>query len=246
MRPVLGRLILFVATALAVTMAVAPTAATATPSSAADHGDARSAASAFAAPRVPPCEDRAFNLLRGHWTQPVDWKFNAESTPAGLNADKVEEILTRSFDNITGARNNCGRADKVDARNNYEGRTTRSADISRLALCMRRDGRNVISFGPLPRGILAVTCTRHVDNRIVEADIRINSRYDWALSTANCSDQELLEPTVTHEVGHVYGLAHVSERRHPLLTMSTRSDGPCSNAASTLGLGDMLGLEQKY
>jgi predicted Zn-dependent protease len=111
---------------------------------------------------------------------------------------------------------------------------------------MRRDGQNVVSFGPLPRGILAATCTRHRRNRIVEADIRINSRYDRALKRANCSNQELLEPTVTHEVGHVYGLGHVSDKRHPRLTMSTRSDGACSDAASSLGLGDILGLERLY
>jgi predicted Zn-dependent protease len=82
---------------------------------------------------------------------------------------------------------------------------------------------------------------------ITEADIKINSRYVWAATVATCKNrQELIEPTVTHEVGHVYGLGHVGERKHPLLTMSTASDGPCNNAASTLGLGDMKGLEALY
>lgn len=158
----------------------------------------------------------------------------------------VESVLVKSFDNITGADNDCGRQDKVSAQNSYEGRLDRPPSVSRFAMCTRSDGHNSVGFGTLPKGILAATCTRHRGNRIVEADIRINTRYDWALSPQSCNSQELLEPTITHEAGHVYGLAHVSERRHPLMTMSRSSDGPCSNEASTLGLGDMLGLEALY
>lgn len=241
---------LFALAAIVVVVLVAAAPPTAAGSLAlVDHGDGEAfsvRATALGAGTLPPCEDRAFNLIGGRWSQSVHWKFNAGSTPAGLGAAEVESLLVKAFNNITGAHNDCGRADKVNAQNDYDGRTTRSPGISRRARCSGSDGRNVVGFGALPRGVLAATCTRHVGGQIVEADIRINTRYAWALSAAACSNQELLEPTITHEVGHVYGLGHVGERRHPLLTMSTRSDGPCSNAASTLGLGDMLGLEDLY
>jgi hypothetical protein len=249
MRSVFGRLIVLGATVLAVSAAAAPAAVAVSHSSLAGAASIRTSSPQVAGagePIVPPCEDRAFNLIGGHWSQLVRWKFNAASTPSGFNVGAVESVLIKSFNNITGAHNNCGRADKVSAQNSYEGRTERSAGISRFGGCTNSDGRNVVAFGTLPRGVLAVTCTRHFRNQILEADIRINSRYPWAITAAACSNQELLEPTVTHEVGHVFGLGHVGERRHPLLTMSTRSDGPCSNAASTLGLGDMLGLEDLY
>ena len=195
---------------------------------------------------LPVCEDRAFRLTGGHWNQAVHWTFMSDSTPAGMNVAATESVLARSFDNITSADNDCGRADNVSAHNVYDGRSGRAPGVTGAAKCSIGDGHNAVGFGRLPRGVLAATCTRHVGNRIVEADIRINSHVNWALSPQSCSKQELLEPTVTHEVGHVYGLAHVSERRHPLMTMSRASDGPCSNAASTLGLGDMLGLEALY
>ena len=46
--------------------------------------------------------------------------------------------------------------------------------------------------------------------------------------------------------GHAYGLDHVGEVNHGRLTMSTFIDGTCENQESTLGLGDMKGLEALY
>jgi hypothetical protein len=193
-----------------------------------------------------PCSDRAYSLIGGRWNHTFHWAFNSSSTPAFLSARQVEAVIKRSFSNITRARNDCGIPDNVSARHVYDGRTTTKPNVGRYATCTRTDGWNLVGFGRLPRGVLAVTCTQIRRGKIVEADMLINSRYRWAVSTADCSHQELIEPTVTHEAGHVFGLGHVSERRHPLLTMSTTSDGPCSNEASTLGRGDIRGLEALY
>jgi hypothetical protein len=75
----------------------------------------------------------------------------------------------------------------------------------------------------------------------------INSDIDWALSEESCRrGEELLEATITHEFGHIFGLSHVSERTHGDLTMSPTSNGPCVADEITLGLGDVLGLEELY
>jgi hypothetical protein len=195
---------------------------------------------------MSPCSDPAYTLIGGRWKQTYHWAFTYSSVPASLGRAAVETVIKRSVSNITGARNDCGMPDNVSAKHVYDGRTSTQPGISRWATCDGSDGWNVIGFGRLPKGVLAVTCTDVRHGSIVEADIRINSRYNWAVSTAKCFHQELIEPTLTHEVGHVFGLGHVGERRHPLLTMSTASDGPCSDDASTLARGDVLGLEKLY
>ena len=155
-------------------------------------------------------------------------------------------MLKASFENITGARNDCGRADNVDAQSLYQG-------VTRLEPCEGEfgDGWNVIGFGHMPADLpdaIALTCPFAFDNgRMTEVDIIINEDVAWALSDEDCRGfEEMLEATVTHEIGHAFGLGHVSERRHGDLTMSTRSNGACNNEESTLGLGDLLGLEELY
>jgi len=201
---------------------------------------------ATAAAVKPVCQDRAFSFIGGRWAHAVHWTFDSATTPAGMTVAAAEAALVRSFNNITTEHNDCGRPDKVDATNVYDGRAARAPNINKFAQCKGSDGKNTVGFGRLPAGALAVTCTRVISGFMVEADIRISTRINWAATPAECSNEELIEPTVTHEVGHVFGLGHIGERRHPLMTMSTGSDGPCNNEASTLGLGDMLGLEVLY
>jgi hypothetical protein len=107
-----------------------------------------------------------------------------------------------------------------------------------------------VGFGKLSgegRDTIALMCPFGTADRTYFAHIVLGSRVAWALSTDTCrGDQELMEPTLTHEIGHAFGLGHVGEGQHGDLTMSTRSNGPCHDEESTLGLGDVLGLEELY
>jgi hypothetical protein len=240
---------LFVVFAMSLALVALTGAPTVAGASLSNELDGRSAAGARAivGARAPsPCSDSAFNLYGGKWQSTLRWSYRGSSTPGYLSQAGVVDVLKKAFSNITSARNDCGRADNVSATSAYDGLTARRPSVGSMGRCTSGDGSNVIGFGDLPFGVLAVTCTRFQNNRIVETDIRINTRFSWALSKASCFGEELLEPTVTHELGHSYGLDHVGERRHGRLTMSTMSDGSCSNAESTLGLGDMLALEQLY
>jgi len=189
----------------------------------------------------PPCQDGAFRTL-GAWQHATyKWSFKAASTPTGLNKSSVADKLRKSFGNVTHAHNDCGRADKISATHQYLGTTTRSPS------CNAPDGHNVVGFGKLDLGVLAVTCYWISGTRIVEADMKITTRESWALSQSSCRGaMPMLEATITHEAGHVFGLGHVGETRHGRLTMSPYLDGPCENNEATLGKGDMLGLESMY
>jgi hypothetical protein len=188
-----------------------------------------------------PCNDGAYNLLGGRWTKTYAWSFKRSSTPSALNKTAVTNTLVRSFSSITNGRNDCGMADRISATHNYLGTTSRSPN------CRQRDNHNVVGFGRMQLGVLAVTCFWISDGRIVEADMRINNREKWALSLLACTgDRPMLEATIVHEAGHVFGLDHVGERRHGRLTMSPFIDGPCQNNEATLGKGDVLGLRQLY
>lgn len=209
-------------------------------------GPAAPLPSALGAPSA--CNDSAYSLLGGKWNGTLKWSFQSSTSPEEYSASSVLTVIKRSFANMTGARNDCGLLDNVGATSSYVGTTSRAPNVTKRGYCSARDSKNVVGFGPLPSGILAVTCTwTNSAGRMVEADIRVNSNIYWALTVSSCHYwQELLEPTMTHEIGHAFGLGHVGERKHGRLTMSTTSDGPCSNAETTLGWGDIRGLNHLY
>jgi hypothetical protein len=192
------------------------------------------------------CADGKYNLLGPKWTSTYRWSFKSATTPSYLNTADALAAIKRGVTNITQARNDCGRADLISASQSYLGTTTRGIGVTRYARCGTSDGFNTIGFGTLPSGVLAVTCVRSIGSRIIEADIRFNTRVSWALSLAGCSNDYMLEAVGTHEAGHVYGMEHVGETNHGLLTMSTYLNGTCENSESTLGLGDLKGLEALY
>jgi hypothetical protein len=194
------------------------------------------------------CGDSAFNLFDYKWDGPFWWYFDEASTPDYLDSREVLEVLKRSVDNIVTARNDCGLPDNVDLTASYVG-----ASVEGPCIEDGDYGKNVIGFAPLPEDAeedsIGLTCPYHDagTDEFIEADILISDDVDWALSEETCDGfEELLEATVTHEVGHAVGLAHVNERQHGDLTMSPISNGACSSEEITLGLGDVLGLEELY
>lgn len=208
-----------------------------------DVGQTRTASTAGGPVGVAPaaCDDPAFNTLGSGWQNGnYSWSFNGSATPRYLSKSAVLGVLQKSFSNMTNAHNNCGIADHVSATHTYLGTTTTPAK------CGHRDGKNVVGFHKLQFGVLAVTCYWLKNGHMVEADVQINTQAEWTLSLHGCFEQVMLEATITHEAGHVFGLDHVSERRHGRLTMSPYLDGPCQNAESTLGKGDIRGLESLY
>ena len=203
---------------------------------------------ATATPRPTTAECTTSEHYLYSWRMPAySWAFQTASTPSYLagrteGTRAVLDALKRANNNIVTARNVCGRADGVSATYRYLGTTGRYPNISSTATCTGGNGYSTIGFGRLPTGIAGMACAYgFVNGTAREADIKLSTGVRWE-TTRTCYDEYYIESVMTHELGHVYGLKHVSSTA---LTMY-RSIRKCSKAATTLGLGDMRGLERKY
>jgi hypothetical protein len=198
-----------------------------------------------AAAATGACSDPAYAFGGGRWRQTLQWYFNSRATPPLLGVPQAEAAMRDATRNITAAQNDCGRRDAVTASHGYRGRAAYDPNVVGT-VCLGADGVNVVGWTALPQPILAGTCNYGLGLEIVESDVVVNALTLWYRSKpASCAQQFDLTAVMTHERGHSFGLGHVAESSHPSLTMSTQTGG-CDGSASTLGLGDMLGLEALY
>jgi hypothetical protein len=196
------------------------------------------------------CSD-AYHRLYGWRFRHYAWRFRAISTPDYLasregGVEAVLGALIAANENITGSHNVCGRSDQVGARFSYLGTTERGTNMSRRGTCTRGDGRSVVAFGPLPGASIAMACVYSLaGGSAEEADVRIDTATRWEIEPGSCDDALYIQPAITHEFGHVYGLGHASASSHRRLTMHPYVPD-CTRFQETLGWGDMLGLRRKY
>ena len=193
--------------------------------------------------RAGPCGTKAHTLLGHRWTKPFEWFYNAASTPAYLEVDAVVAALRRANTNVTHAENTCGLADRVGFTIEYRGTRDTPTNIVSGG-CGGADGVNVTGFGDLAAGVLAVACTWSRNGIARESDVRINKvDHRWyARLGGGCTNRFGIEAVMTHERIHTAGLGHTSA---PGQTMNP-SIAPCTDAAATLGSGDVAGLRRLY
>lgn len=194
------------------------------------------------------CRTNGYDSLRFKMSKGESYKFNTRTTPGELSRRRATGAIQRGTANIYKSKNPCRLGDRVPVGMSYKGKTSRQADVG-FNNCEKSDDRNVVSFGKLPRGTLAVTCTTFSGGIVVASDMEINkASVKWTTrpSKRSCKRQFDLESVVTHERGHTFGLGHVSESRGGNLTMSVFSEGPCQSSERSLGRGDVLGLGNQY
>lgn len=114
-----------------------------------------------------------------------------------------------------------------------------------------RDGINTVTFRPHTGSAGSVSIYAR-SRRLIEFDMQINASYSWMTDltcpTLDCGAHDV-QNVVTHEVGHVVGLYHVSDASERLLTMHGASAGDSfvnETAKRDLGAGDVLGLRKAY
>jgi hypothetical protein len=195
-----------------------------------------------------PCVDGYYKRYGMRWATTFKWFFRSGSTPSNVTVSGAEGALKQAVANITGARNSCGLADNISATSYYAGRTSTSINIGSSSSCSARDGKSVVGFGDLASGYLGMACWwANSSNQAIEADMKLNKvEYRWVVSIpSSCYKKWSIEAVSTHEFGHVFGLATISETYHPNLTMSLVIRA-CQSSEKTLGLGDIRGLEGLY
>jgi hypothetical protein len=191
------------------------------------------------------CADGAYTHNAHKWTTRLNWYFQASSRPKGSDTSRVAGALNHAATNITTGHNNCGLADLISATHAYQGTTSRAPNISSSGGCRGRDGRNVVGFGTLPRGVLGMTCWWTYNGRTVETDIKLNKAYySWFIvRRQGCRGKWSIEGVATHEFGHAFGLGHVASYRHLIMSPVIKA---CQESQRWLGLGDIAGLRTLY
>lgn len=199
------------------------------------------------------CSDSAYVNLPYKIRHYLRYSFNVGSTPYELGKKAAEGAIIGGGANVAAVRNDCGLGDNVPARLIYEGATRTGVNMGTGASCTGSDNKSVIGFGTLPSNYTAAYCMITAQqsgyDRPTESDVRINKAYyTWTTNplAPSCRGRYDLESTVTHERGHTFGLGHVSESYHGVLTMSPVTEGPCQVSERTLGRGDVIGLNNKY
>lgn len=211
---------------------------------------------------TPSCDDPAYirtarewaNWKHVKWKSTFQWWFRASTTPSYMYADNTRDAVRRAVANIVGAHNDCDLEDYVSATQDFRGDTTTTPNISVDGRsCATGDGVSVVSFGYVDDSRLATTCLWGYDDggalgRITSSDTRLNNTRRWyAIKPADCSGRWSVEAVMTHAFGHTFGLGNVGpESDHGWLTMSPSINGACQHSETTLGLGDVRGLQALY
>lgn len=204
----------------------------------------------------PACEDNAYNL-EGHEERDLfEWGFNESTTPTELTQSQALTAIRDAIVNITHEHDNCNLtpADAVSATSNYLPGLSDPTNINNDGTCPGQDSNNVVGFGDLPSDLVGKACWRSFPqpgiNDLMNADVRLN-KADKNFTTTPSSGCNASTPTfdveavMTHEWGHVFGLAHVSESGHQHMTMSPIV-GRCDGSQRSLGWGDVRGLRELY
>ncbi|MFD0684279.1 matrixin family metalloprotease [Actinomadura fibrosa] len=206
---------------------------------------------------LDPCTDGAYVPEPGKWPKgsTIQWRYYPGGTGQPIAG------ISRGVSNAANAVTDCTPAGRFqpppDVSTAYAGAASVPPDLTAQASCGRRDGTNVFGWWAMPGAeseVLAATCVWFAGSTTVESDMALQEygKTWWSGDTDGGRDPRECPAgsfdttaVVTHETGHVLGLAHVEGPDHAKLTMAP-SVASCDSGPATLGKGDYDGLIALY
>lgn len=181
---------------------------------------------------VDECNDNTFVPTGVKWasgTMPIPWRMDLDSVPKEIRVVRTLAV-TRSAHRIwPRAVTTCDSQHKISFSYDFRGLTPRNP---------KYDHTNMLDFGSLGGGALAVNYTWYSGTDIVEVDLRLNSS-DYTWTNMSGVDRYRVKNVVAHELGHQLGLDDLGDP-HGGLTMFARI-GKGQMNKTTLGRGDLRG-----
>ena len=196
-------------------------------------------------PATDTCTD--FVSRGRHWTGPIPYYINVTGAPAGFEQDVQDAFAAWENEVKSPAVEALYPGDHSSVDFTYMGQTTANG---------ARDAKNVVYLSPTS-GTAAVSLSTR-GSSITGFDMVMNSSWAWSTDVTcpahNCGTVDV-QNAVTHEVGHVIDLYHVTAEADSLLTMYPYPADPSKRASTDwsnetvkrdLGAGEVLAVRKAY
>jgi hypothetical protein len=182
---------------------------------------------------IDECTDPTFTPTGPRWYAndlPVKWRFRRGSAPEGVGRYRSQHALQEAHQVWSEAKTACKSKEDVSMRFGFAGASTHEVAY---------DGVNVVDFGPLGAGALAMNYTWYQGGHILEVDLRFNrTDYRWT-NRPHGANRYQVANVAAHEIGHQLGLDDLSDPHGALTMFGRMSRGEM--AKTTLGRGDLKG-----
>lgn len=212
------------------------------------------------------CLDNAYSYMfaaynNARWESTIGFYITNVNKPGNINSDAWKDDAVDAVLNIMGVHNSCSFGDINQGASSLLGHSTVLAPdfyvsgdgANTCKAYSNTDGKSVFGWNNMvnAQGIACVWIAWDSSlgkYKIVQGDTALYTGMAWQTTGSSCSNAGYVENVMTHEFGHVIGLAH-SEGTvdHPPLTMNGGSGSPlCTTYNMDLGKGDMNGIGGIY